>query len=64
MKNICSIYLVDVVEEVAAFHQQDVVHVGAGGGLVQGEPPQTHVAGQVFVQHPGSWGTRVRSRHV
>lgn len=29
--------LVDVVQEVAALHQQDVVHVGARGGLVQSE---------------------------
>ena len=44
-------YLVDVVQEVAALHQQDVVHVGARGGLVQRQPSQSNIAGEVFVQH-------------
>ena len=46
--------LIDVVQEVAALHQQDVVDVGAGGGLVQGQPAKTNVSGKVFVQHPSS----------
>ena len=46
--------LIDVVQEVAALHQQDVVDVGAGGGLVQGQPAETNVSRKVFVQHPSS----------
>ena len=46
--------LIDVVQEVAALHQQDVVDVGAGGGLVQGQATETNVSGKVFVQHPSS----------
>ena len=46
--------LVDVVEEVAALHQQDVVDVRAGGRLVQGQAAKTNVSGKVFVQHPSS----------
>ena len=46
--------LIDVVQEVAALHQQDVVDVGAGGRLVQGQAAKTNVSGKVFVQHPSS----------
>ena len=40
---------------MAALHQQDVVDVGAGGGLVQGQAAKTDVSGKVFVQHSSSW---------
>ena len=44
-------YLVDVVQEVTALHQEDVVHVGSRGRLVQRQPSQSNIAGEVFVQH-------------
>ena len=44
--------LVDIVEEVAALHKEDVVDVGASGALVQGQPLQTNVSWKVFVKHP------------
>ena len=46
--------LINVIQEVAALHQQDVVDVGAGGRLVQGQAAKTNVSGKVFVQHPSS----------
>ena len=46
--------LVDVVEEVAALDQQDVVHIGPRGRLVKRQALQAHVTGQVLVQHPRS----------
>ena len=49
--------LVDVVEEVAALHQQDVVHVGSRGRLVQRQASQSNIAGEVFVQHSRPWQT-------
>ena len=49
-----SVDLVDIIEEVTALHQQDVVHVRPRGGLVQGQPLQTNVPGQVLVQHTGA----------
>ena len=45
-------HLVDIIEEVAALDEEDVVDVGAGGALVQGQPLQAHVSRQVFVKHP------------
>ena len=48
-------YLVDIVEEVAALDEEDVVDVGAGRALVQGQPLQTHVSRKVFVKHPRPW---------
>ena len=44
-------HLVDVVKEVAALDQQDVVHIGTRGRLVQGQATQTNIAGQVLIQH-------------
>ena len=46
--------LVDVVQEVAALHQEDVVNVGAGGRLMQGQAAEAYITGEVFVQHPSS----------
>ena len=48
-------HLVDIVEEVAALDEEDVVDVGAGGALVQRQPLQAHVSRQVFVKHPRPW---------
>ncbi len=47
-------YLVYIVQEVAALHQQDVVDVGSRGGLVECEPLEPHVPWQVLVQHARS----------
>ena len=46
---------------MAALHQQDVVDVGAGSGLVQRQATQTNVSGKVFVQHSSSYTNRVLS---
>ena len=45
-------YLVDIVEEVAALDEEDVVDVGPRGALVQCQPLQTNVSRKVFVKHP------------
>ena len=37
---------------MAALDEEDVVDVGAGGALVQGQPLETNVSRQVFVKHP------------
>ena len=47
--------LVDIVEEVAALDEEDVVDVGPGGALVQCQPLQTNISRKVFVKHPGTW---------
>ena len=47
--------LVDIVEEVAALDEEDVVDVGPRGALVQCQPLQTNVSRKVFVKHPRPW---------
>ena len=46
---------------MAALDEEDVVDVGAGGTLVQGQPLETNVSRQVFVKHPCPCGTKIRN---